>query len=1000
MSHEANRSSRVQTREFENEPACAEVYGTAGFEIQEGDTIMKPQFLFLFFSILLFEHTANAQQTGYVYNRAGMLGGNRIMTVFGNWGVIGQPCDSVSRGAWLYPTNGYIGDMSIMVAVELPIKDYNNDGIPDTIHSVITCPVARPTTMLDVDPVTGKYWTFEPVGGFCDSSSATPAIGTLPQTWPTVWPDHPDWQTGVWNGLFGPDKLVGSQETFFQMDDRNDERMYRQYGFLPDTSDTLTKGQGIQVDVRYIQRDDPLFKDVMFRVFDIKNTSRHQYSKVVFGNLTGTYVGLTGCDDRPMEYDNDASVYFSSNDFVLTSNFPEEQMKNPLWVGSVGLFGEAFLESPGNNIASYDCFVPANNLPMGSDEQLWNLLTPGQFSQPHSVVNDTVATAGEDEDYLYGSNYFSLDTGETRRIGSVLSYGHSKDQVLQNILLAKALWNSKFDTAAMNKAITIVNFQSHRILSGGQTVQWTSLASGGSIDIWFSPDAGASWQTVAKNVLNSGSYPWNTTTFPDCSFGILRVFVKDTSGNIYGFAQSQDYFTIKNTTTGSPFVRIMNTDFRADVPITQSLLNLQMLIGEPQSHPLSVNMFYSVDKWNDYTLFDSFPASSDTNPLSHPVNLGLLPNSETFSLKVEVSDGISFYADSTAFFPKRTPRVDVAQSNIRKLSGYATVPVEIRIIDSSKVKPDDYIITFDDTTSWTQTTFSVFDRSSRKYALQNYPVNPGIESASFDGLAFYAADVFTQNDPARTRWNRLLSYMSSFEFVRTNVGSPPIRGYAQPHDYRIVYHDIPVDSSIAVDSLGVASVPVNFHVEDLVTGQKVRFVYAPFGNIYDILFIEKVGASEKYTWDIQYATSRADSVPHEGDTLFLYTKKGLSFYDSLEVSGITVSVKDRRGLPSAYRLDLNYPNPFNPTTTIGYQLPIQSHVTLKVFDVLGREVVTLVNGMEEPGSKSVTFDASRLSSGVYFYRLQAGNPSASSGQVPSAGSGHGFTDIKKMLLLK
>jgi len=60
--------------------------------------------------------------------------------------------------------------------------------------------------------------------------------------------------------------------------------------------------------------------------------------------------------------------------------------------------------------------------------------------------------------------------------------------------------------------------------------------------------------------------------------------------------------------------------------------------------------------------------------------------------------------------------------------------------------------------------------------------------------------------------------------------------------------------------------------------------------------------------------------------------------------------------------------------------------------VLGREVATLVNGVQEPGYKSVTFNASRLSSGIYFYRLQAGNPSAS--------SGHGFSDIKKMLILK
>lgn len=77
--------------------------------------------------------------------------------------------------------------------------------------------------------------------------------------------------------------------------------------------------------------------------------------------------------------------------------------------------------------------------------------------------------------------------------------------------------------------------------------------------------------------------------------------------------------------------------------------------------------------------------------------------------------------------------------------------------------------------------------------------------------------------------------------------------------------------------------------------------------------------------------------------------------------------------PRQLVLEQNYPNPFNPTTAIGYQLPTASQVTLKVFDLLGRVVATLVNDEQPAGSYSVAWDASHLSSGVYFYRLQAGN---------------------------
>jgi hypothetical protein len=95
--------------------------------------------------------------------------------------------------------------------------------------------------------------------------------------------------------------------------------------------------------------------------------------------------------------------------------------------------------------------------------------------------------------------------------------------------------------------------------------------------------------------------------------------------------------------------------------------------------------------------------------------------------------------------------------------------------------------------------------------------------------------------------------------------------------------------------------------------------------------------------------------------------------------------------PTEFSLAQNYPNPFNPTTIIKYQLPIGSLVTLKVYDVLGRELTTLVNGYEEAGYKSVEFDASNFPSGVYFYKLNT---------VPSTSSGQASTSVRKMMLMR
>jgi len=86
----------------------------------------------------------------------------------------------------------------------------------------------------------------------------------------------------------------------------------------------------------------------------------------------------------------------------------------------------------------------------------------------------------------------------------------------------------------------------------------------------------------------------------------------------------------------------------------------------------------------------------------------------------------------------------------------------------------------------------------------------------------------------------------------------------------------------------------------------------------------------------------------------------------------TVGVENEKFSPQAILLFQNYPNPFNPVTEIKYQLPENSFVTLKVFDVLGTEVATLVNDEKSAGSYAVPFSASKLSSGTYFYQLRAG----------------------------
>ena len=91
-----------------------------------------------------------------------------------------------------------------------------------------------------------------------------------------------------------------------------------------------------------------------------------------------------------------------------------------------------------------------------------------------------------------------------------------------------------------------------------------------------------------------------------------------------------------------------------------------------------------------------------------------------------------------------------------------------------------------------------------------------------------------------------------------------------------------------------------------------------------------------------------------------------------------------RLLANSFQLSQNYPNPFNPTTTISYRIAENSFVSLKVYDILGKEVATLVNGYQTANKYDVTFDASNLASGTYIYKLTAGD----------------FVSSQKMMLMK
>jgi hypothetical protein len=129
----------------------------------------------------------------------------------------------------------------------------------------------------------------------------------------------------------------------------------------------------------------------------------------------------------------------------------------------------------------------------------------------------------------------------------------------------------------------------------------------------------------------------------------------------------------------------------------------------------------------------------------------------------------------------------------------------------------------------------------------------------------------------------------------------------------------------------------------------------------------------------------------------MYTDPGTTGWgwmvDNLEIQANLVSVENNKPMtPTEFALGQNYPNPFNPITTIWFQVPTESKVTLTIFDALGRRVHTLVDRQLKAGVYTETWNASAFSSGVYYYRLDAG--------AVTAGSGQNFSETRRLLLVK
>jgi hypothetical protein len=536
-------------------------------------------------------------------------------------------------------------------------------------------------------------------------------------------------------------------------------------------------------------------------------------------------------------------------------------------------------------------------------------------------------------------------------------------------------------------AITLSNLKSHRELKGSEPVTWSWATPADSVEIWFSADAGTMWQGLARSALNTGTFLWNTRLTPDCAFGVIEVFLKNPGGFIIGSDRSS-FLAVDNHGNGPPFVSLLNDEFTTGMVFEQDSLDLRLLAGDPEGGALAASVDYSIDGGRTYGVFDSFTALPDTLPQTRRIGIDPLPNSPQAVIELIMCDGNSLSRARTFPFAKITPRLPGPAVAHTAGEGVATVTVHVQ--NPPAITGHRYQITFSDSSAGGKQ-YAVRDVDRGADVVQHATQLDGVtEGPLFDGIRLVIKDLAVPYVNAdSTRWVKGSATMPVFVYIPQRiVGSTTVQGVAVPCDYLVTLFNTIVDTSKA--GFGPDATPMKFMVWNLTRNMKATVAY------YDANGNNTLGSNDqvyilepdylgnlRLSWTILFLAEDGETLPVPGDEFLLRTVKGATTADVYQFTSTVTSIT-RSAAPQVFSLDQNFPNPFNPSTTIRYSLGRAGHVKLVVFSLLGQQVATLADGEQQAGLHQVRFAARNLASGVYFYRLQAGT----------------FVETKKLLVLR
>jgi hypothetical protein len=571
-------------------------------------------------------------------------------------------------------------------------------------------------------------------------------------------------------------------------------------------------------------------------------------------------------------------------------------------------------------------FYEWTNYNQYDDNAYWTIITPGMTMIPLAAAN---------AELVFGTGYFPLKPAAKTRATVAIIMGENYNDLLATKEGVDLIYNNNFALPIAPKAPNLTAVKENNRI----TLNWDNLAE--------------TFEDPINGIDFEGYMLYKSTDNNELGDLILQVDIDNDYSGFSTVPGSEEFFLGNNSGIQNSYV----------------------------DDNVQNGIYYY------YTLFSYDHGNPDMN--INP-RRSVVVHNKNFITARPVSSG------SGAVF-------------VEHIQGLSSGNIVVEVIDTTIVESDhEYQITFND--SMVQNTFktigfSLTDITENNVIADNINLfsNPsGYHLIEGFGITLQnTSDGEVKVIEENSGWND--QPIVPYVFTKYSFREQPVS--LINGDFQIIFGEVGIDTSRNYyrGTTLEPAIPVNFKIINTLNNEKINFAFRE-------RYIDETGIQGKF--NINFANRQSDEIimltdatsqiaswwvridapvldglrnPEAGDTLRINLTKPFLANDIYSFTPIVITdINDRMENPVNFHLYQNYPNPFNPRTTIKFDLPHSIRVNLTVYNVMGQRVATLLNSLKSAGAHKVEWDASYLSSGIYFYRIQAGS----------------FSEVKRMVLIK